>query len=118
MRDGFPNEACGLLATLGGRVMKVYPMRNAEESPITYRLDSGEQLRSMTEIEDNGWDLGAIFHSHTRTRAYPSPTDVRLALYPETLYVIISLAYAETPDIRAFRIEQGNVAEESIEVVE
>jgi proteasome lid subunit RPN8/RPN11 len=115
-RTGFPNEACGLMASRDGRVTKVYCLANAEESPVTYRMDSTEQLRAMLEIDDEGWDLGAVFHSHTRTRAYPSATDVRLAFYPDTLYVIISLADPASPDVRAFRIEEGRIIEEALTI--
>lgn len=115
-RAGFPSEACGLIASTDGRATKVYCLRNAEESPVTYRMDSGEQLRAMLEIDDQGWDLGAVFHSHTRTRAYPSATDVRLAFYPDTLYVIVSLANPASPDVRAFRIEEGRIIEDALEI--
>lgn len=115
-RAGFPNEACGLIASRDGRAVKVYCLENAEESPVTYRMDSGEQLRAMLEIDDKGWDLGAMFHSHTRTRAYPSATDVRLAFYPDTLYVIVSLADPATPDVRAFRIEEGRIIEDALDI--
>lgn len=117
-RGGFPNEACGLIATSGGRAVKVYCLRNAEESPVTYRMDSGEQLRAMLDLDDQGWDLGAVFHSHTRTRAYPSATDVRLAFYPGALYVIISLANPDSPDVRAFRIEDGQITEQPLSIAE
>lgn len=115
-RNGFPNEACGLIAARDGRAVKVYCLENAEGSPVTYRMDSGEQLRAMLEIDDEGWDLGAVFHSHTRTRAYPSATDVRLAFYPSTLYVIVSLADPASPDVRAFRIEEGRIIEEALAI--
>ncbi len=115
-RAGFPNEACGLIASRDGRAVKVYCLENAEESPVTYRMDSEEQLRAMLEIDDKGWDLGAVFHSHTRTRAYPSATDVRLAFYPGTLYVIVSLADPATPDVRAFRIEEGRIIEDALDI--
>lgn len=115
-REGFPNEACGLVASKDGRAVKIYCLRNAEESPVTYRMDSKEQLGTMLEIDDEGLDLGAVFHSHTRTRAYPSATDVRLAFYPGTLYVIVSLADPDLPDVRAFRIEEGRITEEALTI--
>lgn len=115
-RRDFPNEACGLIAARDGRAVKVYCLENAEESPVTFRMDSGEQLHAMLEIDDEGWDLGAVFHSHTRTRAYPSATDVRLAFYPSTLYVIVSLADPASPDVRAFRIEEGRIIEEALAI--
>src|SRR3712207_476473 len=65
-----PNEACGLLAGPEGRIERFYSMANADHSDVTYRLDPREQLRVFNEIEDRGWDLVAIFHSHTHTEAY------------------------------------------------
>jgi proteasome lid subunit RPN8/RPN11 len=67
-------------------------------------MDPMEQLRIMDEIDDAGWDLLAIYHSHTRSAAYPSRTDVELAFYPQTAYLIVSLAKPERPEIRAFQI--------------
>jgi [CysO sulfur-carrier protein]-S-L-cysteine hydrolase len=109
-----PNEACGLLALDENRVVAFYPIENAEASPVHYRMDSKDQLKAMLEIDDRGWDV-AVVHSHTHTRAYPSQTDISLAFYPESLYVILSLADRE-PDIRAFRIRDGQVEEEAVEL--
>jgi proteasome lid subunit RPN8/RPN11 len=114
-RSEFPNEACGLLASSNGTVVRFYPIRNAEASPVTYRMEPHDQLTAMLDIDDQGWDLGAIYHSHTRTRAYPSPTDVSLAFYPDALYVIVSLANTASPDVRAYRILNGAVTEEPLE---
>jgi proteasome lid subunit RPN8/RPN11 len=72
----------------------------------------------MLEIDDRGWDLAAIYHSHTRTRAYPSQTDVSLAFYPEARYIIVSLADRSSPDVRAFTINDGAVQEEPLKVVD
>ena len=60
---------------------------------------------AITEIDDHEWELGGIYHSHTRTRAYPSATDVRLAFYPDALYLIVSLADDSNPELRGFRIQ-------------
>jgi proteasome lid subunit RPN8/RPN11 len=80
-------------------------------------MDPQEQLMALLDIEENGWDLGAIYHSHTRTRAYPSATDIGLAAYPDVLQIIVSLADFEHPDIRAYRIHDGQVSEEEIRVM-
>lgn len=114
MRDGFPNETCGVIASRDSIAQRVYPIHNVSESPVHYEMDPQEQLTAMLEIEDNGWDLGAIYHSHTRTRAYPSSTDVRLAAYPDALQIIVSLADFERPDIRAFRIRGKEITEEAL----
>ncbi len=116
--ESFPNEACGLLAGKSGTVVEFYPVKNVDASPVQYRLDPQQQLRAMLEIDDRDWDLSAVFHSHTRTRAYPSQTDIDLALYPDTLYMILSLALEQHPDLRAYRILDGAVTEELIEIVD
>jgi proteasome lid subunit RPN8/RPN11 len=114
-RDEFPNEACGLIAADGGSPVRVFRMRNADESPVTYRLDPREQLQVFNELDDRGWELYAIYHSHTASPAYPSPTDVRLAFYPEARYLLISLA-EEEPVVRGYRILDGDITEEEVRV--
>ena len=113
-KQALPKEACGLLAGRDGRVEHFYPMRNADESPVTYRLDPTEQLRVFNELEDKGWELLGIFHSHTHSQAYPSETDRRQAFYPEAHYVLLSLANSDAPDLRAFFINDGTVEEQEV----
>lgn len=108
-----PNECCGMLAIDAGRVIEVYPLRNAEASPVRYNIDP-DDLFTVVKIESKGHDLG-IFHSHTHSEAYPSETDIRLATYPDAYYVIISLADRDRPIIRAYRIRDGQVTEEPVE---
>lgn len=115
-RRELPNEACGLIAGADGTPVKVFTMRNADESPVTYRLDAKEQLAVFDEMEREGWDLFAIFHSHTHTPAFPSPTDLRQAFYPEAYYVLVSLEDGERPDVRAFRIVEGRITEHDLEI--
>jgi proteasome lid subunit RPN8/RPN11 len=111
----FPNECCGVIAANGdGRPVHVYEMRNADASPATYRLDGLEQLRVFEEMEQKGWELFAIYHSHTHSEAYPSETDRRLAFYPEARYLVLSLADRASPVLRAFRIDDGEVTEEEL----
>jgi proteasome lid subunit RPN8/RPN11 len=94
--------------------VKIFPMRNADASPVTYRLDGKEQLKVFEEMEAQGLDLWAIFHSHTHSEAYPSETDVRLAFYPESRYILVSLADRERPVVRSFFIREGEVEEEGL----
>ena len=101
---GRPNEACGLLASRDGAIVQVFPMTNASASPVRYSLDPKEQFQVYRQIEDEGLELGGVYHSHTHTEAFPSPTDVRLAS-EDVPYVIVSLA-GKAPSIRAFRIEK------------
>jgi proteasome lid subunit RPN8/RPN11 len=112
----FPNECCGVIAGRGGAPVKVFPMKNADASPVTYRLDGREQLRVFDAMDDEGWDLWAIYHSHTHSEAYPSETDVRLAFYPDARYILLSLADREHPILRAFSIRDGEVAEEELSI--
>src|SRR5216684_4041868 len=98
-----PNECCGLLAGRTGRVERIYRGTNIDHSPYTYLMDPQEQLAAFKEMDVAGLDLIGIYHSHTHTPAYPSKTDVAKAFYPDALYVIVSLARRDVPDIRAFR---------------
>jgi len=110
----FPNECCGLIAAEDGVPMRVFPMRNADASPVTYRLDGKEQLEVFEELDRKGWDLWAIYHSHTHTDAYPSETDIKLAFYPDSRYLLLSIQDREAPVIRSFHITDGQVAEEEL----
>ncbi|MDQ4064880.1 MAG: M67 family metallopeptidase [Actinomycetota bacterium] len=114
--SGRPNEACGLLAGRHGRVERVIRMTNAAESPVRYALDPKEQFDAYQLLDREGFDLAGVFHSHTRTEAFPSPTDVRLAT-EDVPYVIVSLA-ASPAEVRAFRIVKANWNDEAGEVQE
>ncbi len=109
-REEAPNECCGLIGGNDGVAKTVYRARNAEASPLRYNLDPQDQFRIMTEMEERGEELSAIYHSHTASPAYPSQTDINLAAYPDTLYLIVSLAEGEE-DLRGFEIKDGEVAE-------
>jgi [CysO sulfur-carrier protein]-S-L-cysteine hydrolase len=114
-REEMPNECCGIVATLDGAAVRVFRATNAEASPVRYSLDPREQYLITMEIEEQGWDLGAIYHSHTRSKAYPSQTDVNLAFYPDALYLIVSLENPDLPDLRAFRIASEAIEEVALE---
>jgi proteasome lid subunit RPN8/RPN11 len=105
-----PNECCGLIGGQNGEARTVYRARNAEASPLRYNLDPQDQFRIMSEMEERGEELSAIYHSHTASPAYPSQTDINLAAYPDALYLIVSLAEDEEP-LRAFEIQGGEVSE-------
>jgi [CysO sulfur-carrier protein]-S-L-cysteine hydrolase len=112
----FPNEACGLLAGKEGRPVKFFAMTNQDASPVSYRLDPKEQLKVFTEIDDEEWDLLAIFHTHTHSEAYPSETDLKQAFYPEATYLVMSLSDRSNPVLRGFAIEDGSIAERKVRV--
>src|ERR1700730_4800072 len=88
-RQEAPNECCGMVSARDGTVVKVYRATNAAASPLRYEIDGAEQYRTQMEIYDAGLDLGAIYHSHTRTEPYPSQTDINLAFYPDATYLIV-----------------------------
>jgi len=114
-RDEAPNECCGIIATEDGRAVEIHPARNTAASPLKYEMGGMEQYRIQTAIEDAGRDLGAIYHSHTRSDPYPSPTDINLAFYPDAVYLILGVK-GEAPDVRAFRILSGEVSEHPLEI--
>jgi [CysO sulfur-carrier protein]-S-L-cysteine hydrolase len=114
-REDAPNECCGLIGGSDGVATTVYRARNAEASPLRYNLDPQDQFRIMTEMDEKDEELAAIYHSHTASPAYPSQTDINLAAYPETLYLIVSLAEGEK-DLRGYRIEEGVVTEVDLQV--
>ena len=114
-RADAPNECCGMIAARDGAAVAVHRARNAAASPLRYEMDGMEQYRIQTAIEDAGLELGAIYHSHTRSAPEPSQTDINLAFYPEALYVIVGVA-GDEPDVRAWRIIDGAVSEAALEV--
>jgi [CysO sulfur-carrier protein]-S-L-cysteine hydrolase len=114
-REDAPNECCGLIGGEDGAAKTVYRARNAEASPLRYNLDPQDQFRIMSEMDERGEELAAIYHSHIASPAYPSQTDINLAAYPDALYLIVSLAEGEK-ELRAFRIVDGEVSEVDLEV--
>jgi proteasome lid subunit RPN8/RPN11 len=122
-RRDHPDEACGILAGPAGsdRPERFVPMRNAERSPTFYRFDSLEQLAVWRELDDRDEVPVVIYHSHTATEPYPSRTDVSLAAEPDAHYVLLSTrehGNADGPvELRSFRILDGVVEEEAVEIV-
>ncbi len=114
-RDEAPNECCGMLASSDGEAVELHRATNAAASPLRYEIDGAEQYRIQMAIDDRDLDLGAIYHSHTRTEPYPSQTDINLAFYPDALYLIVGLA-GEEPEVRAFTIRDGQVADAELVV--
>jgi len=120
--DGLPDEACGLFAGRlrgdgkpDGSVEQVYLTANADRSALTYTVDSRGMLRALRDAEDRGLELIGVFHSHTHTDAYPSPTDVARAPDPTWIYAIVSLKHGD-PWMRAYTIVDGTVTEVPIEL--
>jgi proteasome lid subunit RPN8/RPN11 len=111
-RDDEPNECCGYAPMKDGRVERVVRARNLRNSPYGYELDAKGALGAV-EAEEEGYDI-ALYHSHPKSPAEPSQTDINIAFYPQWLYVIVSLA--GEPEVRAWRIADGRVEEEDIVV--
>ncbi len=114
-RSEAPIECCGMIASRDGAAVRVYRATNAAASPLRYEIDGAEQYRIQMEIEDAELDLGAIYHSHTRTEPFPSQTDINLAFYPDAVYLIVGLA-GDQPDVRAYEIRDGRVQETELVV--
>lgn len=103
------------MAGRGNRVEKVYAMTNASQSPRdSYFMDPREQFKVMKDIRKEGLEMIGIYHSHPGSEAYPSAKDIELAFYPEAAYVIVSLKSGGAPELRAFRVIEGKIAEEEI----
>jgi [CysO sulfur-carrier protein]-S-L-cysteine hydrolase len=117
-RRDHPDEACGVLAGPAGsdRPERFVPMLNAERSPTFYRFDSMEQFRVWQEMDARDEEPIVIYHSHTATEARPSRTDIGLASEPGAHYVLVSTRDPDQTEFRSFRIVDGEVTEEPVEI--
>ena len=117
-RAELPNEGCGVVSgsLSERRAIAFHPTRNSEESPLRYNVHPEDLLRVTLEIEEAGVDVVGIFHSHVESPAVPSETDRRLAFYPEAVYLLASLTDGDNPDVRAWRITDGEVREATLEI--
>lgn len=110
----YPNEGCGLLSGKNGEVLKVHPIRNLEQSPVSYLMDPREELEFFREIRKENLELVGIYHSHPSSEPYPSEKDRALAVYEEPFYLIVSLKDKSRPVARAFRLCRGKIEEDKI----
>lgn len=119
-RADHPDEACGVLVGPEGsdRPERFVPMTNAERSPTFYRFDSGEQLRLYRELAANDEEIVVVYHSHTATEAYPSRTDISYAGEPQAHYVLVSTRDPQVHELRSYRIVDGVVTEEDVEILD
>ena len=119
-RRDHPDEACGVVAGPVGsdRPERFLPMLNAARSPTFYEFDSADLLRLYREMDDLDEEPVVIYHSHTATEAYPSRTDVSLAMEPGAHYVLVSTREPDHTDFRSYRIVDGQVTEEEVAVVD
>ena len=111
--DGLPLEACGLLGGHEPEATVCYPTANVAESARVYTVEPRGMLRADRDAEGRGMAVLGVFHSHTHTSAYPSPTDVAQAPDPDWHYVLVSLAEG-LPVVRSYRIVDGNISEEPV----
>ena len=116
-KEDAPNECCGIIAGDNGKAVKLFRAKNAEASPYRYNVEPKDLFRIFRECEENGWSFLAIYHSHTASEAFPSPTDVRLATWPEAYYVLVSLKDTDKPVVRGFRILDGAISEEELAAI-
>jgi proteasome lid subunit RPN8/RPN11 len=114
---GHPNEACGLLAMDGdGQAKMVFCLTNTDASERRFTIDPVEHHGCVAFAERVGWHIGGIFHSHTRSEAYPSDTDIGGGGDPSWLQVIVGPVIGRNPVVRAFRFDDGIVNEASVTV--
>ena len=116
-REDLPNECCGLVGGRDGEATAVIRIGNSAASPLRYEMDPQEQYNALKTIEDGGDELLAIYHSHTKSAAYPSQTDVNQAVsWPEQIYVIVSLADEDAPDVKAYLLKDLRIADVALDV--
>jgi proteasome lid subunit RPN8/RPN11 len=120
-REDAPNECCGLVAIIPAsegkpaRAMRVRRTKNVHDSPKRFEIDGKDAVKALLEFEDAGWEIGAIYHSHTHTAPTPSQTDINFAgEWPGVEWIIVGLADPENPEIRSYLIEEGVVREVEI----
>jgi proteasome lid subunit RPN8/RPN11 len=116
-REDLPNECCGMIGGRDGTATTVVRVENAAASPLRYEMDPQGQFDALKEIAGGGDELLGIYHSHTRSAAYPSQTDVNQAVaWPEQIYVIVSLENEEEPDVKAFLLGDLKIADVELDV--
>jgi [CysO sulfur-carrier protein]-S-L-cysteine hydrolase len=116
-REDLPNECCGMVAGLDGEATEVIRVGNAAASPLRYEMDPKGQYDAYRSIEDSGEELLAIYHSHTKSAAYPSQTDVNQAVaWPDQVYLIVSLADPDAPDVKGYLLRDLKIADVELEI--
>lgn len=116
-REDLPNECCGMVGGVDGEATVVVPVVNAAASPLRFEMDPQGQYDALKAIEDDGKELLAIYHSHTKSAAYPSQTDVNQAVnWPDAIYLIVSLEDADAPDVRGYWLKDLKIADAELVV--
>jgi proteasome lid subunit RPN8/RPN11 len=118
-REDLPNECCGMVGGRDGEAETVIRVANSAASPLRYEMDPQEQYDALKAIEDAGGELLAIYHSHTKSAAYPSQTDVNQAVaWPEQVYLIVSLADPEAVDVKGYLLRDLRIADAEISITQ
>jgi proteasome lid subunit RPN8/RPN11 len=111
VQSAYPLEACGLLGGKNGRALRHYRIDNTLRSMTAFEMEPMQQVRAMLDMEAEGMELTAVYHSHPQGPSRPSPSDVAQAYYPEAVQIIISLQKPQQPELRAFTIVDGVITE-------
>lgn len=115
--EGFPLEVCGILGGREGAVAQAFRMTNTDASNEHFAMEPREQFAVVKELRAAGLEMTAIYHSHPESPARPSEEDIRLAHTPGVSYVIISVMDRERPVLKSFRISEGVVTPEEVEIL-
>ena len=111
-RADLPNECCGMVGGAGGEASVVVPVVNSAASPLRFEMDPQGQYNALKAIEDDGKELLAIYHSHTKSAAYPSQTDVNQAVnWPDAIYLIVSLQDSQQPEVKGYWLKDLAIAD-------
>jgi proteasome lid subunit RPN8/RPN11 len=116
-REGFPLEICGILGGREGTVVQAFRMTNTDASNEHFMMEPREQFAVARELRASGLEMSAIYHSHPESPARPSEEDIRLALTPGVSHVIISVMDRSQPVLKSFKISEGAVTPEEVEVI-
>ncbi|MBI2866491.1 MAG: M67 family metallopeptidase [Chloroflexi bacterium] len=115
-REEAPNECVGILGGAGGQVLSLYRGINAEHSPRRYSLDPKDLYRIHRDLDDHGWEVVGIYHSHPQAGAYFSDTDLKLAFWTNAVYIVVSLLDPGQPEMRAYRVVAEKAVEEELNI--
>jgi proteasome lid subunit RPN8/RPN11 len=116
-REDLPNECCGMVGGVDGKASVVIPVVNLAASPLRFEMDPQGQYNALKAIEDDGKELLAIYHSHTKSAAYPSQTDVNQAVnWPDAIYLIVSLQDEDAPAVRGYWLKDLAIADAELVV--
>ena len=116
-RREYPNECCGMVGVRDGRAVAIHEAINVAASPLRFEVEGREILDAQDAFEDEGAELGAIYHSHTRSEPYPSQTDINFAKgWPGVEWLIVGVRRDGDPTVRSYRIDDGVVTEVEVDV--